>query len=116
IDLHSQTEGFTITGSAQADIITGGFNADTINAGGGDDRIFGFVGSDIVNGGAGTNTIELLATSADLNSATNAQITNVAAVSAMNASAGVTIDLHNQSEGFTIAGSSSQDVITGGSG
>ncbi|WP_441279892.1 Ig-like domain-containing protein [Bradyrhizobium sp. 63_E2_N1_3] len=116
IDLHSQSEGFTVTGSALDDTITGGTGADSIAAGGGNDKVIGFVGADSVNGGAGTDTIVLSATSTDFNVATNAQITNVEAVSAASAAAGVTIDLHNQSEGFTIAGSALADLITGGGG
>ncbi|RZM94517.1 hypothetical protein CWO91_39315 [Bradyrhizobium genosp. SA-3] len=116
IDLHSQSEGFTITGSASDDTISGGAGADRITAGGGNDRIIGFIGADTVNGGAGTDTIVLSATSTDLNTATNAQITNVEAVSAASAGAGVTIDLHNQSEGFTVTGSAFADLITGGGG
>ena len=39
ITLSAQSEGFAITGSANADIITGGTGVDTISAGGGDDTI-----------------------------------------------------------------------------
>ena len=62
------------------------------------------------------HTITLTATSADLNAATDAQIVGVEAVSAASASAAVTIDLHNQSDGFTITGSAFADTITGSSG
>ena len=79
-------------------------------------RIVGFVGADKIDGGAGTDTITLTGTSADLNAATDAQIVGVEAVSAAGASAGVTIDLHNQSDGFTITGSAFADTITGSSG
>jgi Ca2+-binding RTX toxin-like protein len=58
----------------------------------------------------------LTATSATLNSATNAQIVNVEAISASTAAAGVTINLASQTEGFTVTGSGSADSITGGSG
>ncbi|MCK1711255.1 MULTISPECIES: FG-GAP-like repeat-containing protein [unclassified Bradyrhizobium] len=116
VDLHSQSEGFTITGGASDDTITGGAGIDSIAAGGGNDQIIGFVGADSVNGGAGTDTLVLSATSTDLNAATNAQISNVEAVSGASATAGVTIDLHNQNEGFTITGSAFADLITGGGG
>ena len=56
----------------------------------------------------------IAATSADLNSASNAQIINVEAVSAATAAAGVTINLSAQSEGFSITGSGFADIITGG--
>ena len=63
-----------------------------------------------------SHTITLTATSADLNAATDAQIVDVEAVSAASASAAVTIDLHHQSDGFTITGSAFADTITGSSG
>src|SRR5262249_13674585 len=107
IDLHNQSEGFTIIGSSFADILTGGAGSDTF---------MGFAGSDVVNGGPGTDTIQLAGTSADLNAASDAQIINVEAVSAANAGAGVTIDLHNQSEGFILTGSSFADILAGGAG
>jgi Ca2+-binding RTX toxin-like protein len=116
IDLHNQTDGFTITGSSSADTITGSSGADIINAGGGNDTIIGFVGADTVNGGGGTDTIVLTATSADLNAATDARIVNVEVISAASAPAGVTIDLHSQTDGFTITGSASADAIIGSSG
>ena len=54
--------------------------------------------------------------SIDLNTAANAQIVNVEAVSAAGTAGAVTIDLHNQSEGFTITGGNGADTITGGAG
>ena len=107
INLSAQSEGFTITGSAFADTITGTASDDTIN---------GFAGADTVTGGGGTDTISLTATSADLNSATNARIAGIEVVSAAGAAAGVTIDLSAQTEGFTVTGSDFGDTITGGSG
>ena len=62
-----------------------------------------------------THSITLTATSADLNAATDAQIVGVEAVSAAGASAAVTIDLHQQSDGFTITGSAFADTLTGSS-
>ncbi len=105
-----------VTGSASADTITGGAGVDTIDGGAGNDTINGFVGADTVDGGANTDTIVLTATSADLNSASDAQILNVEAISAAGAGAGVTINLGSQTEGFTITGSTSGDTITGGAG
>ena len=116
INLSNQSEGFAITGTAGNNSITGGSGADNINAGIGADTINGFVGSDTVNGGTGTDTIALLATSSTLNSATNAQIVSIEAISAASATAAVTIDLSNQTEGFTITGGTGNDTITGGSG
>jgi Ca2+-binding RTX toxin-like protein len=116
IDLSTQTEGFTITGSGFADTITGTAAADTINAGAGADTINGFAGADIVDGGNNTDTIALTATSADLNAAIDGKISNVEAVSAAGAGAPVTIDLHNQTEAFTITGSGFADTITAAAG
>ena len=116
IDLHNQSEGFTITGSGLDDVIAGGTGTDNINGGTGNDVINGFVGADTVNGGAGTDTIALSGTSADLNVASNSQITNIEAVSAASANASVTIDLHNQGDGFAITGSTFADTIIGSTG
>src|SRR5262249_28362904 len=107
IDLHQQSDGFAITGSAQGDTITGSS---------GDDTIVGFVGADKVDGGGGADTIALTTTSSDLNGAADGDIVNVAAVSAAGASGGITIDLSNQSDGFAITGSAFADTITGSSG
>ena len=107
LNLSGQSEAFTITGSAYAD---------TISAGSGDDTINGFAGADTVGGGGGVDTIRLRLTSADLNSATDQQVTDVEAVTAAAATAGVTLDLHNQQESYTITGSSFDDTITGGGG
>ncbi|WP_186467467.1 Ig-like domain-containing protein, partial [Bradyrhizobium stylosanthis] len=106
-----------IFGSSGNDNVTTGSNgADLIATGAGNDTINGFVGADKIDGGTGTDTISLTATSADLNNATDGQIVNVEAVSAASATSGVNIDLHNQSEGFAITGSSLADVIIGGAG
>ncbi|WP_208608655.1 Ig-like domain-containing protein [Bradyrhizobium stylosanthis] len=106
-----------IFGSSGNDNVTTGSNgADLIATGAGNDTINGFVGADKIDGGTGADTIALTATSADLNNATDGQIVNVEAVSAASATSGVNIDLHNQSEGFAITGSSLADVIIGGAG
>jgi len=117
INLSAQSEGFSITGSGFGDSITATVVADTIVAGAGDDTVHGFVGSDSVDGGAGTaDTIVLLATSGDLNSAGNAQIVNVEVIKAAAAGAGVKIDLSAQSEGFAVTGSIFGDTIAGSAG
>src|SRR2546423_10687824 len=87
-----------------------------ISAGAGDDTVMGFVGADTVDGGAGTDTIVLTATSATLNSATNAQIVKEEAISPATAPAAGTISIRNQAEGFTVTGSGFADTITGGAG
>ena len=116
INLANQTEGFALTGSAFADTLTGGSGADNIKAGDGADSILGFVGADTIDGGAGVDTLVLTATSTTLNSAMDGQLVNLEAVSASTATAGVTISLANQTEGFSITGSGSADALTGGLG
>ena len=99
-----------LTGTGAGEYIFGFAGIDTIN---------GFVGSDTVDGGSnGTwvDTIVLTTTSTDLNNATDAQIRNIELVSASGSATSVTIDLHNQSEGFWIFGSNNADTLTGGSG
>jgi VCBS repeat-containing protein len=105
-----------LMGSDFADKLTGNSSANQISGGNGNDTILGFAGEDFVNGGNGTDTIALTATSTDLNHANNGQITNVEAISASTAGSGVLIDLHNQSEGFTITGSAFADTIIASNG
>ncbi|MEH2614350.1 glycoside hydrolase family 113 [Bradyrhizobium sp. AZCC 1693] len=107
---------FAIHGKSAGSTLTGGAGNDAIYSNGGNDTINGFVGKDTVDGGAGIDTIVLNGTSTNLNNATDLQITNVEAVSAAGSTAAVTIDLHNQSEGFTISGGNFADVIVGGDG
>ncbi len=103
----SNSGGAALNGTSAGEYVFGFAGIDTIN---------GFVGSDAINGGAGIDTILLTTTSANLNNATDAQIRNVEAVSAVGSATNMTIDLHNQSEGFVIVGSGNTDTITGGSG
>jgi Ca2+-binding RTX toxin-like protein len=55
IGLASQSEAFTITGSANADSLAGGTGKDQIGAGQGDDTLSGRVGADTLTGGAGSD-------------------------------------------------------------
>lgn len=125
LNLANQTEGFIIngspnnnalfiTGSAGADTITTGNNADTINAGGGADTINGFAGADTVNGGVGNDTLTLANTSTTLNGAADSKLVDVENVTLT--AGGVTLNLSNQIEGFTISGSTGTDTITAGGG
>ena len=107
VNLSNQTEGFTFTGSASGDTFTGTGAADTI---------VGVLGADTINGGGEIDTIRLTATSAALNAMTNAGLTNVEAIDASTAAAGVVVSLAVQSEGFTLTGSGFADTLTGGSG
>lgn len=104
------------SGVAGSLTVIGGSVADTLTGGAGDDIFIGFVGQDSVNGGGGINTLNLVATSPDLNAASDAQLVKVTRVDASTASAGVTVNLSLQSEGFEIIGSTHNDTITGGIG
>jgi Ca2+-binding RTX toxin-like protein len=53
INLSSQAEGFTITGSSGADTITGGSGNDSISGGAGNDVLSGGDGNDFIDGAAG---------------------------------------------------------------
>ena len=103
----------TITGGAGNDIIDGRGGPDLLNGGAGNDIITGFVAEDTVDGGAGEmDTIQLYQ---DLNSATDAQITNVEHVAVGGGAPGITINLSNQSERFRITGGFGDDRILSGS-
>ena len=99
--LITQTEDFTITGSAGVDSIT---------AGSGDDTIVGAVNDSLLAGGGGTDTLQV---GANFTSTGDGQITGIETVQLTSAA---TLNLANQTEGFKIAGSSGVDTITGGSG
>jgi Ca2+-binding RTX toxin-like protein len=116
LDLSRQSDGFAITSTGLADVITGSSGDDVIATGSGDDRIIGFVGADIINGGSGRDTLGLIETSADLNNAGNDQLVSIEVVTADSAASGVTIDFVNQTEGFTIVGSDFSDNLRGGAG
>ena len=102
LDLSGQTEGFTITGSVGADSIT---------AGGGADTIVGADNDTLLAGGGGTDTLNVGAT---FTSTSNAQIANIEVVTLT--ATGMTLNLSNQTEGFTFNGSTGIDTITGGAG
>jgi Ca2+-binding RTX toxin-like protein len=119
LNLANQTEAFTITGSSGADTITSGSGADTLTGGSGADSIGADDGDDVINGaqddtlldgGANTDTLQV---AANFTSTGNAQIANIENVLL---TAAVTLNLANQTEAFTITGSSGNDAITSGSG
>jgi hypothetical protein len=62
------------------------------------------------------DTLILTATAAALNAASDAQLVNVETVQATTAKAGVVINVSNQTEGFTIIGSTKSNVLAGGVG
>ena len=110
LNLANQTEGFNITGSSGADTITGGSGADSITAGAGNDIIVGAQNDTLLDGGADTDTLQV---ATNFTSTSDGQIANIENVTLTSAA---TLNLANQTEGFTITGSSGADTITGGSG
>ncbi|MDD5175824.1 MAG: DUF4214 domain-containing protein [Sterolibacterium sp.] len=81
-----------------------------------DNKFYGFSGTDTLDGGGGNDVLVLSATSADLNKAGDNQLVNIRTVDASSAQAGVTLDLHSQTENLNIVGSRGNDSIIAGSG
>ena len=107
INLTNQAEGFKITGGSGTDNITGGSGDDIIIV-----SAAGQANSDTINGGGGTNKIEVSTGTHTLT--TDGNISNISEVIAH--ASGSTINLSNQTEGFTITGNNAGDIITGGDG
>ncbi len=105
--------GTSITGSAFNDTLLGGTGSDTLIGGAGNDTIYGASNDTLLDGGSGTDT--LVVNAASFISSSDAQVVNIENVT-VGISAGVTINLSNQTEGFTITGNSGADTIIGGSG
>jgi VCBS repeat-containing protein len=100
----SNTETGSLTGSGGADTITlTGAQLDAI-----------LIGSGTINLGGGTDTIVLTSTSNDLNGLNDAGLSSVEAISAAGATAGVKVNLANQSEAFAVTGSGFADTLVGG--
>ncbi len=95
-----------LTGSAGDDMLT--LSGTQLNA------LIG--GTTTIDLGGGQNTIALTSTSTGLNGLADSALLNVGTISAAGASAGVTINLSNQSDGFKIIGSAQADKIIGSSG
>jgi len=102
----------TVTNTEMGNL-TGSDSADTITLTGAQLNAI-LIGSGTINLGAGTDTIVLTSTSSDLNGLSDGGLTNVEVISAAGAAAGVKIMLSNQSEAFTVIGSSSADTLGGG--
>jgi VCBS repeat-containing protein len=100
----SNTETGNLTGSSGADTLT--LTGAQLNA--------ILIGSGTINLGGGADTIVLTSTSSDLNGLSDGGLTNVEAISAAGAGAGVKIILSSQSEAFTVTGSSFGDTLGGG--
>ena len=111
LNLSNQTEGFTITGLSGTNTITGGSGADSITGGTGADTIVGAQNDTLLDGAGGTDTLNV---GASFTSTSDAQIANIENITLT--TAGLTLDLSNQTEAFNITGSTGVDTITGGSG
>ena len=61
--------------------------------------------ADMIDGGTGSDTVVLSKTSTALNALADSKLVNVEAIDASTATAGVTLNLANQTDGFTIVGS-----------
>ena len=130
VDLTSQTEAFTIDGSAGSDSIQSGQGNDTIFGNDGDDSLDGGAGADQVFGGSGNDTIvgvqndvvmdggngvDTLEIDATFDDTGDAQINAIELVNITTAG-GIAVTLDNQTEAFTINGGAGGDTITGGGG
>ena len=109
-----------IDGTFLNEILIGGSSADTINGNEGSDIILAGAGNDIIagdqtdrllDGGANTDTLNV---GANFTSTGDGQIVNIENVTLT--ATGLTLNLSNQTEGFTVNGSTGTDSITTGSG
>ena len=125
LDLHNQLESIQVLGSSYNDTIKGssagsslegGAGNDVILGGSGNDTIVGFVGNDTIGGGGGVNLLQLNVTSSYLNAASDNQLSEVTSLSAQSATSAVSIDLHQQTEAFTLTGSAYNDTLTATAG
>ncbi|MFM5511200.1 VCBS domain-containing protein [Aeromonas rivipollensis] len=91
--------------------LNGGAGADYLIGNSGDDTLVGAGNDKVLNGGNGTDTLQI---NAHFTSAGDGQIVSIENIQLM--ASGLTLDLSNQSEGFTISGSTGADNITGGTG
>ncbi|MEZ5902633.1 MAG: type I secretion C-terminal target domain-containing protein [Alphaproteobacteria bacterium] len=66
--------------------------------------------------GGTSDVLQITSTSTGLNTLADGSLTGLETISANTAGASVTIDISNQSDGFTVVGSSSNDTLTGGTG
>ncbi|NEX61934.1 DUF4214 domain-containing protein [Noviherbaspirillum galbum] len=112
LDLHLQSEAIAVNGSAFNDIMTPSAGGGKLAGGAGDDVILGVVAGLVIDGGTGTNTLRVTQTSTILNAMSDDQLVNVQAVDLSNAGAGVTLDLHLQTEAINVVGGGFDDTIT----
>ena len=113
----------TLLGNEGNDVLIGGSGNDTLNGGTGNDLMVGGAGNDTyvvdsandqVIENAGEGTADTLNVGINFTSASDGQIVNIENVTLT--TPGLTLNLANQTEGFTINGSSGTDTITTGSG
>jgi Ca2+-binding RTX toxin-like protein len=143
LNLSRQFEGFSIIGGGYADTIIGGQSANSISGGAGNDFLGGGYGDDTLEGGAGNDSIfggggsdtfigfdgldsidggdrfdalRLGATSLDLNFANDNQLRGIEDITVEFATAGINLNLRQQSEGFNIIGSGYSDTLASGNG
>ena len=102
--------GDTLTGDTGANTLTGGLGADSLSGGTGNDILAGDQSDTLLDGGADTDTLQL---SASFTGAVG-QITGIENVTLT--AAGTTLNLANQTNGFTITGSTGADTVTGSAG
>ena len=102
--------------SPRSDQLTVTLHTSTTTGSAGDDTFNGFQGNATLSGGAGTDTLVLTGTSSDLNAATDDQLTGVEVITEVTAPSGVALDLHQQTDGFKVTGSSFNDTLTGSLG
>jgi T1SS-143 domain-containing protein len=119
VDYQSTFWGQAVTGTSADEILIGSNSSETLIGNGGQDVIVANGGNDtivgdqsdfLLDGGSGTDTMQV---GANFTSTSDVQIANIEKVSLTSA---VTLDLSNQTEAFTITGSSGADRITGGAG
>jgi Ca2+-binding RTX toxin-like protein len=131
LNLSNQTEGFTVNGFASgastimggggddlllggtgADSLTGGAGADSFYTGEGNDTLVGAEADTLLDGGAGTDVVQV---GAGWTTASDAQLANIEGVTLT--ATGLTLNLSNQTEGFTLTGfADGASTITGGAG
>jgi Ca2+-binding RTX toxin-like protein len=112
VDVTGLTDAQSITTGSGNDTITGGLGADTIHAGAGNDIINGDESDVLLDGGTGTNTLNI---GTNFNASSDGQIINVETIAFT--AAGLTVDISNQSEDFTVnayaTGTVAQSITTG---
>ena len=116
IDLHNQSEGFTITGSAFADLITGGGGSDTLIGGQGNDTYVVATTGDLVveNSGEGTDTVQASVT---YTLATNVENLTLTGTSNINGTGNTLDNVIIGNDGNNIlAGLGGADTLDGGQG